>query len=109
LFATAPHTSTRRPPLLWLGVGRSQRPTSWPTGAAGGGWRADESYVFRPERWSTFETPTLLLLGADSPPSFGAATRAAATRAVKAALPHPTLAVLAGQQHAAMDTAPDCS
>ncbi len=64
--------------------------------------RADESYVFRPERWSTFETPTLLLLGADSPPFFGAATRA-----VKAALPHATLAVLAGQQHAAMDTAPD--
>ena len=64
--------------------------------------RADQSYVFRPERWATFETPTLLLLGGDSPPFFGAATQA-----VKAALPEPTLAVLPGQQHAAMDTAPE--
>jgi pimeloyl-ACP methyl ester carboxylesterase len=64
--------------------------------------RADEGYVFAPKRWSTFETPTLLLLGADSPPFFGAATRA-----VEAALPHSTLAVLPGQQHAAMDTAPE--
>jgi pimeloyl-ACP methyl ester carboxylesterase len=64
--------------------------------------RADESYVFRGERWSTFETPTLLLVGGDSPTFFGAATRA-----VKAALPRATLAVMPGQQHAAMDTAPE--
>jgi hypothetical protein len=41
-------------------------------------------------------------LGADSPPFFDAATQA-----VKSALPQPRLAVMPGQQHAAMDTAPE--
>jgi pimeloyl-ACP methyl ester carboxylesterase len=63
--------------------------------------RADESYVFAPQRWSSFETPTLLLLGGDSPGFF-----TAATTALDAALPSSTISVLARQQHAAMDTAP---
>jgi pimeloyl-ACP methyl ester carboxylesterase len=64
--------------------------------------RADTSYAFRPERWSRFDTPTLLLLGGDSPGFF-----AAATKAVQAALPQSALTVMPAQQHSAMDTAPE--
>jgi hypothetical protein len=45
--------------------------------------------------------PTLLLLGADSPRFF-----AAAIDALHGALPTSTVRLMAGQQHAAMDTAP---
>jgi pimeloyl-ACP methyl ester carboxylesterase len=64
--------------------------------------RADRDYRFEPERWSALATPTLILLGGDSPPFFGAAAHA-----LKAALPHAELRILAGQQHAAMDTSPE--
>jgi pimeloyl-ACP methyl ester carboxylesterase len=64
--------------------------------------RADESYVFQPERWSEFDIPTLLLLGGDSPRLF-----TAAIEELNAALPQSTLRVLAGHQHAAMDTVPE--
>lgn len=46
--------------------------------------------------------PTLLLLGGDSPAFFRASTEAA-----HAALPDAWMVELPGQQHAAMDTAPD--
>jgi len=46
--------------------------------------------------------PTLLLLGGDSPARFKDAVEA-----VRAALPDARLAVMAGQQHTAMNTAPD--
>lgn len=63
--------------------------------------RVADRYRFQPERWRDFDTPTLLLLGGDSPPFL-----TQATEALHAALPHSTLRVMSGQQHAAMDTAP---
>jgi pimeloyl-ACP methyl ester carboxylesterase len=64
--------------------------------------RAEKDYVFRPERFANFRTPTLLLLGGDSPPYFKAATET-----VAAALPNGQVVVLPGQQHIAMNTAPE--
>jgi pimeloyl-ACP methyl ester carboxylesterase len=64
--------------------------------------RAHEHYRFEPARWERLESPTLLLLGADSPRFFGAAIET-----LHRALPVSTVRVLAGQQHAAMDTAPE--
>ena len=62
---------------------------------------AHVAYRFDPERWRGFTTPTLLLLGGDSPRLFGAAIEL-----LHETLPHSTLRVLAGQQHVAMETAP---
>lgn len=64
--------------------------------------RAGEAYTLRPERFAAVTVPALLLLGGDSPPFFREATEA-----VSRALPHARLVVLPGQQHAAMNTAPD--
>lgn len=64
--------------------------------------RADRDYVFARERWRRLDTPTLLLLGRDSPAFF-----TDATKALHASLPRATLSVMPGQQHAAMDTAPE--
>jgi pimeloyl-ACP methyl ester carboxylesterase len=64
--------------------------------------RADDEYGFEPDRWRQLELPTLLLLGGDSPPFFGAAIDA-----LHSALPNGAVRVMAGQQHAAMDTAPE--
>jgi pimeloyl-ACP methyl ester carboxylesterase len=64
--------------------------------------RADEKYVFSRQRWGGLETPTLLLMGGDSPPFL-----TEATNSLHASLPHSTLKTMSGQQHAAMDTAPD--
>jgi pimeloyl-ACP methyl ester carboxylesterase len=61
-----------------------------------------ERYVFEPARFRHVETPTLLLLGGDSPPFF-----TAGTEAVHAAVPQSRIAVLPGQQHIAMNTAPE--
>jgi pimeloyl-ACP methyl ester carboxylesterase len=63
---------------------------------------AIEGYVFDPARFRGLTTPTLLLLGSESPPFFKAATEA-----VGEALPHSQLVVLAGQGHVAMDTNPE--
>lgn len=63
--------------------------------------RATKQYKFEPERYVDFTTPTLLLLGGDSPPPFKAAMDE-----VQAALASSRIAVLPGQRHAAMDTAP---
>lgn len=62
----------------------------------------DRGYRFDPARFRQLEIPTLLLLGSDSPPIFQQATAALA-----AALPASRLVILPGQQHIAMDTAPD--
>ena len=59
-------------------------------------------YSLDPSRFRALATPTLLMLGGDSPPVF-----VESTRLVQAALPACTLIVMTGQQHAAMDTAPD--
>jgi pimeloyl-ACP methyl ester carboxylesterase len=59
------------------------------------------SYMFDPTRFTGLTTPTLLLLGGDSPPFLKAATER-----VHASLPHSRIAVMPGQQHTAMNTAP---
>lgn len=61
-----------------------------------------ETYVFDPERFQRMNTPTLLLLGGDSPQFFQLAIRA-----VQSALPDSRITVMPGQQHTAMNTAPD--
>jgi pimeloyl-ACP methyl ester carboxylesterase len=63
--------------------------------------RSAKQYALRPERFKAFTTPTLLLLGGDSPPPFKAAIDE-----LHAALPNSRIAVLPGQRHAAMDTGP---
>jgi pimeloyl-ACP methyl ester carboxylesterase len=63
---------------------------------------AATGYVFDPARFAAMRTPTLLLLGGDSPkPLFGAAIDVLA-----AALPDARKVVLPGQTHVAIDTAP---
>lgn len=64
--------------------------------------RAEEQYRFDPRRFARFNTPTLLLLGGESPPQ---ARQAAET--IQQALPASRTAVLPGQEHIAMYTAPD--
>jgi pimeloyl-ACP methyl ester carboxylesterase len=64
--------------------------------------RAHERYRFKPERFKNFNVPTLLLLGGDSPVFFKAAIDA-----LKGALPKSRVVILAGQQHIAMETAPE--
>jgi pimeloyl-ACP methyl ester carboxylesterase len=64
--------------------------------------RTHERYRFESDRWRRLELPTLLLLGADSPRFF-----VAAIDSLHDALPTSTVRVMAGQQHAAMDTAPE--
>jgi len=61
-----------------------------------------DSYRFDAQRFKELQTPTLLLLGGDSPPFFKAAIEA-----VDTALPNSRIVVLPGQEHIAMDTAPD--
>ena len=61
--------------------------------------RATDAYRFDPARFRGMDTPTLLLLGGESPAVFGAAAHV-----VAAALPDVRLVVLPGQGHAAMDT-----
>lgn len=64
--------------------------------------RALENYQFDPERFKNLQVPTLLLLGGDSPQSVKQSTYR-----LNEALPHSLIKVLAGQQHVAMDTAPE--
>jgi pimeloyl-ACP methyl ester carboxylesterase len=60
------------------------------------------SYIFKPQRFSHMHTPTVLLLGSDSPPLFKAAIET-----LKESIPNSRVVMMPGQQHAAMDTAPD--
>lgn len=62
----------------------------------------DRSYSFEPGKFADLQTPTLLLLGGDSPTMFQRAVVA-----VQRALPNATVTILPGQQHIAMDTDPD--
>lgn len=64
--------------------------------------RAYERYVFAPERFRGMRTPTLLLVGSDSPPR-----ELANAKGVAAALPDAQVVLLAGQQHLATYTAPE--
>lgn len=62
----------------------------------------ERSYRFRPERFAHFSIPTLLLLGNDSPSVFRRVIEM-----LSAALPTSRITVMPGQQHVAMDTAPE--
>jgi pimeloyl-ACP methyl ester carboxylesterase len=62
----------------------------------------ERGYRFQPERFAQFSIPTLLLLGGDSPPIFRQVIDV-----VSPALPASRIAVMPGQQHVAMDTAPE--
>lgn len=64
--------------------------------------RAHEAYRFQPDRFRGLSIPTLLLLGGDSPEFFRAAIDVLA-----AALPNARRVVMPGQQHVAMESAPD--
>ncbi len=64
--------------------------------------RTHEAYRFEPERFKRLHIPTLLLLGGESPQFFRAAIEALHTT-----LPDNQVVVLPGQQHIAIDTAPD--
>jgi pimeloyl-ACP methyl ester carboxylesterase len=64
--------------------------------------RAHERYRFKPERFKNCHNPTLLLLGGDSPGFFKAAIEV-----LNDALPNSRVVVLPGQQHIAMETAPE--
>lgn len=63
--------------------------------------RASSAYRFDPARFAAFATPTLLLLGGESPSLFKAAIDT-----VHAALPSTEVVILPGQQHMAINTAP---
>ena len=64
--------------------------------------RGSNEYVFEPTRFAGLTTPTLLLLGGESPAFFKAAIEA-----VHAALHDSRVIVMPGQQHTAMSTAPE--
>jgi pimeloyl-ACP methyl ester carboxylesterase len=63
---------------------------------------APEQYRLRAERFASVRVPTLLLLGGNSPPS-----AKASIDAVHAAVSTSRIVVMEGQQHVAMNTAPD--
>ncbi len=64
--------------------------------------RAHEQYRFAPERFRSMAVPTLLLLGGNSPEQVRVSTEN-----LKGALPESRIVILPGQQHVAMETAPD--
>lgn len=64
--------------------------------------QAEEDHRFDPDRFAGLHVPTLLLTGTQTAPEL-----AASTRALAAALPNGRVAVLAGQGHVAMLTAPE--
>jgi pimeloyl-ACP methyl ester carboxylesterase len=64
-------------------------------------FRAANAYQLAGERFRDWSTPTLLMLGGNSPPMFKEAIDALAS-----ALPRSRTVILEGQQHIAIDTAP---
>jgi pimeloyl-ACP methyl ester carboxylesterase len=64
--------------------------------------RAHNDYRLRAERFTALTVPTLLLLGAESPPS-----EAESTGRLASALPHARAVTMPGQGHVAMLTAPE--
>ena len=65
-------------------------------------YRAPVSYEFVPERFADMTTPTLLLVGGESP-QWGKDM----TEELREALPNSRISVLEGQGHLAMNTAPE--
>jgi pimeloyl-ACP methyl ester carboxylesterase len=64
--------------------------------------RAHEGYCFDPERFKSLSIPTLLLVGGESPHFFKEAIDT-----LRQTLPDSRVVILPGQQHIAMETAPD--
>jgi pimeloyl-ACP methyl ester carboxylesterase len=64
--------------------------------------RTERGYVFDAERFSAMRTPTLLLVGGDSPPR-----ELTSAAALSMALQNASVVILPGQQHAAHYTAPE--
>jgi pimeloyl-ACP methyl ester carboxylesterase len=64
--------------------------------------RSHDQYRPKPDRFKNLSVPTLLMVGGDSPSFFKAAIETLSTT-----LPNNQVAVLPGQQHVAMDTAPE--
>jgi pimeloyl-ACP methyl ester carboxylesterase len=64
--------------------------------------KADEQYKFVPERFRNLKLPALLLLGGDSPAFFKRAIEL-----VNQSLSNSRIVVMAGQQHTALNTAPE--
>lgn len=64
--------------------------------------QAELDYRFAAERFANLRVPTLLLLGSDTPPALEQITRR-----LDATLPDSRIAVMPGQAHLAMMTAPD--
>jgi pimeloyl-ACP methyl ester carboxylesterase len=64
--------------------------------------RSIDRYVFAPERFRNLRIPSLLLLGGESPPR-----RRIVAETLRNALADSRIAVLEGQQHSAVRTAPD--
>lgn len=62
----------------------------------------DQTYSFNAEKFARLQVKTMLLLGGDSPPLFKQATEL-----VDSTLPNSYVVILPGQQHIAMDTAPE--
>jgi pimeloyl-ACP methyl ester carboxylesterase len=61
-----------------------------------------DGYTFNPERFRSMQTPTVFFVGSDSPqPQHGIADT------VHAALPHSRIVLLPGEQHWALNTAPN--
>lgn len=63
---------------------------------------AVDAYVFEPTRFQYMRTPTLLLLGGESPAFYKVAIDA-----LHAVLPESEVHIMSGQQHAAINTAPE--
>jgi pimeloyl-ACP methyl ester carboxylesterase len=64
--------------------------------------KVDSGYTFVPDRFKSMLTPTLLLVGGESPPR-----ELENARIIADTLPNAQVRVLEGQQHAAMYTVPD--
>ena len=64
--------------------------------------RVHEGYRFKPSRFKALTIPTLLLVGGESPQFFKAAIET-----LHQTLPNSRIVILPGQQHIAMETAPD--
>ncbi len=64
--------------------------------------RADEAYTFEPGRFADMRAPTLFLVGGNSHPR-----ELANAARIAESLPDARVAILPGQQHGAMYTAPD--
>jgi pimeloyl-ACP methyl ester carboxylesterase len=85
----------------------SRSSASWPARVAAAHTlprelRAQRHYRFAPERFKSLKTPTLFLLGGESPLFFESSAGL-----LNATLPDCRIVVLPGQGHMAMDTAPD--